>query len=156
MTEHVKTELSNGVLVVTLQRPDKKNAITGAMYSAWLCHPSASVQSSACMAICLLAWTANGPAAVTSAASSSAPANAWPGSVILLTSPSSANRVAGQDFPGKISSIARGYGMRLGRRKHPPPIATRDRAASGRPMVAVLEDTIRSHDKHSSRPPASA
>ncbi len=34
MTEHVKTELSDGVLVVTLQRPDKKNAITGAMYNA--------------------------------------------------------------------------------------------------------------------------
>jgi enoyl-CoA hydratase/carnithine racemase len=34
MTEHVKTELSDGVLVVTLQRLDKKNAITGAMYNA--------------------------------------------------------------------------------------------------------------------------
>ena len=34
MTEHVKTELSDGVLVVTLRRPDKKNAITGAMYNA--------------------------------------------------------------------------------------------------------------------------
>lgn len=34
MSEHVKTELSDGVLVVTLQRPDKKNAITGAMYNA--------------------------------------------------------------------------------------------------------------------------
>jgi enoyl-CoA hydratase/carnithine racemase len=34
MSEHVKTELSNGVLVLTLQRPDKKNALTGAMYNA--------------------------------------------------------------------------------------------------------------------------
>jgi len=34
MTEGVKTELSDGVLVVTLARPDKKNAITGAMYNA--------------------------------------------------------------------------------------------------------------------------
>jgi enoyl-CoA hydratase/carnithine racemase len=34
VSEHVKTELSDGVLVVTLQRPDKKNAITGAMYNA--------------------------------------------------------------------------------------------------------------------------
>ena len=34
MSEHVKTELCNGVLVLTLQRPDKKNAITGAMYDA--------------------------------------------------------------------------------------------------------------------------
>ena len=34
MSQHVKTELSDGVLVVTLQRPDKKNAITGAMYNA--------------------------------------------------------------------------------------------------------------------------
>jgi enoyl-CoA hydratase/carnithine racemase len=34
MTEHVKTELLDGVLVLTLQRPDKKNALTGAMYNA--------------------------------------------------------------------------------------------------------------------------
>jgi enoyl-CoA hydratase/carnithine racemase len=34
VSEHVKTELSNGVLVLTLQRPDKKNALTGAMYNA--------------------------------------------------------------------------------------------------------------------------
>jgi len=34
VSEHVKTELCNGVLVLTLQRPDKKNAITGAMYDA--------------------------------------------------------------------------------------------------------------------------
>lgn len=34
MSEQVKTELSDGVLVVTLERPDKKNAITGAMYNA--------------------------------------------------------------------------------------------------------------------------
>ena len=34
MTEGVKTELSDSVLVVTLARPDKKNAITGAMYNA--------------------------------------------------------------------------------------------------------------------------
>jgi enoyl-CoA hydratase/carnithine racemase len=34
VSEHVKTELTDGVLVVTLQRPDKKNALTGAMYNA--------------------------------------------------------------------------------------------------------------------------
>jgi len=34
MTEHVKTELSGGVLILTLQRPEKKNALTGAMYNA--------------------------------------------------------------------------------------------------------------------------
>ena len=34
MSEHVKTELADGVLVLTLQRPDKKNALTGAMYNA--------------------------------------------------------------------------------------------------------------------------
>jgi enoyl-CoA hydratase/carnithine racemase len=34
MTEHVKTELSDGVLILTLQRTDKKNALTGAMYNA--------------------------------------------------------------------------------------------------------------------------
>ena len=34
MSEHVKMELSDGVLVLTLQRSDKKNAITGAMYNA--------------------------------------------------------------------------------------------------------------------------
>ncbi len=32
MTEHVKTEIANGVLTLTLQRPEKKNALTGAMY----------------------------------------------------------------------------------------------------------------------------
>src|ERR1700744_4009877 len=34
MSEHIKTEVADGVLVVTLQRPDKKNAITSAMYDA--------------------------------------------------------------------------------------------------------------------------
>jgi enoyl-CoA hydratase/carnithine racemase len=34
MTEHVKSESSGGVLTLTLQRPDKKNALTGAMYDA--------------------------------------------------------------------------------------------------------------------------
>jgi len=34
MTEHVKNEIANGVMTLTLQRPDKKNALTGAMYDA--------------------------------------------------------------------------------------------------------------------------
>ncbi|VIO69491.1 putative enoyl-CoA hydratase echA8 [Bradyrhizobium ivorense] len=34
MTEHVKTEIAGGVLTVTMQRPEKKNALTGAMYNA--------------------------------------------------------------------------------------------------------------------------
>ncbi|MGY4623377.1 enoyl-CoA hydratase-related protein [Bradyrhizobium sp. USDA 4486] len=34
MSEHVRAELDGSVLVVTLQRADKKNAITGAMYHA--------------------------------------------------------------------------------------------------------------------------
>jgi enoyl-CoA hydratase/carnithine racemase len=34
VTEHVKAEISNGVLTLTLQRPEKKNALTGAMYNA--------------------------------------------------------------------------------------------------------------------------
>jgi enoyl-CoA hydratase/carnithine racemase len=34
MTDHIKTELANGVLTVTLTRADKKNAITQAMYAA--------------------------------------------------------------------------------------------------------------------------
>jgi hypothetical protein len=34
MSEHVKTELTNGILVLTLHRPEKKNALTGAMYDA--------------------------------------------------------------------------------------------------------------------------
>lgn len=34
MTEHVKAEISNGVLTLTLQRPEKKNALKGAMYNA--------------------------------------------------------------------------------------------------------------------------
>ncbi len=34
MTDHIKTELARGVLSVTLARPEKKNAITQAMYAA--------------------------------------------------------------------------------------------------------------------------
>jgi len=34
MTEHVKTEIAAGVMTLTLQRPDKKNALSGAMYDA--------------------------------------------------------------------------------------------------------------------------
>lgn len=34
MSEHIHTELKDGVLVVTLARPEKKNAITQAMYLA--------------------------------------------------------------------------------------------------------------------------
>src|SRR5258708_8491763 len=34
MTEHVKTEIANGVMTLTLSRVDKKNALTNAMYSA--------------------------------------------------------------------------------------------------------------------------
>lgn len=33
MTDHIQTELSGGVLTVTLARPEKKNAITQAMYA---------------------------------------------------------------------------------------------------------------------------
>ncbi|HEV2082466.1 MAG TPA: enoyl-CoA hydratase-related protein [Brevundimonas sp.] len=34
MTDHVRTDLTDGVLTVTLARPEKKNAITQAMYAA--------------------------------------------------------------------------------------------------------------------------
>lgn len=34
MTEHIRTDLAGGVLTVTLARPEKKNAITQAMYAA--------------------------------------------------------------------------------------------------------------------------
>src|SRR5438445_6390326 len=34
MTEHVRSETSNGVLTLTLNRPEKKNALTRAMYQA--------------------------------------------------------------------------------------------------------------------------
>jgi enoyl-CoA hydratase/carnithine racemase len=34
MTDHIRSELSEGVLSVTFARPDKKNAITQAMYAA--------------------------------------------------------------------------------------------------------------------------
>jgi len=34
MTDHIATELAGGVLTVTLNRPEKKNAITQAMYAA--------------------------------------------------------------------------------------------------------------------------
>ena len=29
VTEHVKTEIADGVMTLTLQRPEKKNALTG-------------------------------------------------------------------------------------------------------------------------------
>jgi len=34
MTDHIRTDLADGVLTVTLARPDKKNAITQVMYAA--------------------------------------------------------------------------------------------------------------------------
>jgi enoyl-CoA hydratase/carnithine racemase len=34
MTEHVRIEIADGVMALTLQRPEKKNALTGAMYDA--------------------------------------------------------------------------------------------------------------------------
>ncbi len=34
MTEHVKMEASGGVMIMTLPRPEKKNALTGAKYDA--------------------------------------------------------------------------------------------------------------------------
>ena len=34
MNEHVKIEIADGVMTLTLQRPEKKNALTGAMYDA--------------------------------------------------------------------------------------------------------------------------
>ena len=34
MSEHVHSEFDDGVLTLTLQRPEKKNALTGAMYEA--------------------------------------------------------------------------------------------------------------------------
>jgi enoyl-CoA hydratase/carnithine racemase len=34
MSEHVKAEVADGIMVLTLQRPEKKNALTGAMYDA--------------------------------------------------------------------------------------------------------------------------
>jgi enoyl-CoA hydratase/carnithine racemase len=34
MSEHVKTEVDAGILILTLSRPEKKNALTGAMYEA--------------------------------------------------------------------------------------------------------------------------
>jgi enoyl-CoA hydratase/carnithine racemase len=34
MTEQIKTEIADGVMTLTLRRPEKKNALTGAMYDA--------------------------------------------------------------------------------------------------------------------------
>src|SRR3954467_11524603 len=34
MTDHVRSEIANGVLTLTLNRPEKKNALTQAMYEA--------------------------------------------------------------------------------------------------------------------------
>ena len=50
MTEHIKIEKSDGILSLTMARPDKKNALTNAMYGALAdaiearrpIHPSAS------------------------------------------------------------------------------------------------------------------
>jgi enoyl-CoA hydratase/carnithine racemase len=35
MSEHVRTAIDQGVLTITFARPDKKNALTNAMYGAW-------------------------------------------------------------------------------------------------------------------------
>ena len=35
MTEHVKIEIADGIMTLTLRRPEKKNALTGAMYDAF-------------------------------------------------------------------------------------------------------------------------
>jgi enoyl-CoA hydratase/carnithine racemase len=34
MTEHVQTEIAEGIMTLTLARADKKNALSNAMYSA--------------------------------------------------------------------------------------------------------------------------
>jgi enoyl-CoA hydratase/carnithine racemase len=34
MTEHVKTEIAEGIMTLTLARADKKNALSNAMYCA--------------------------------------------------------------------------------------------------------------------------
>jgi len=34
MTDHVRTDVTDGIMTLTLARPDKKNALTNAMYSA--------------------------------------------------------------------------------------------------------------------------
>lgn len=34
MTEHIKVEITANVMTLTLQRPEKENALTGAMYDA--------------------------------------------------------------------------------------------------------------------------
>ena len=34
MTDHVKTDVAEGIMTLTLTRPDKKNALSKAMYSA--------------------------------------------------------------------------------------------------------------------------
>jgi len=34
MSEHVKSEVADGVMTLTFQRPEKKNALSGAMYDA--------------------------------------------------------------------------------------------------------------------------
>jgi enoyl-CoA hydratase/carnithine racemase len=34
MTDHLKTDVVDGVMTLTISRPEKKNALTGAMYDA--------------------------------------------------------------------------------------------------------------------------
>ena len=35
MSDHLKTSFDEGVLTLTFARPEKKNALTNAMYGAW-------------------------------------------------------------------------------------------------------------------------
>jgi len=35
MTEHIRIENDGGILSLTMARPDKKNALTNAMYARW-------------------------------------------------------------------------------------------------------------------------
>ena len=51
MTEHIKIEKNDGILTLTMARPDKKNALTGAMYDAMTAVLSLSTSDAAIGAV---------------------------------------------------------------------------------------------------------
>src|SRR5215831_11788273 len=53
MTEYVRVAIENGVMIITLNRPDKKNAITNAMYGT-LSESLARAETDAAVRVILL------------------------------------------------------------------------------------------------------
>ena len=58
MSDHIRTALADGVLTVTLDRADKKNAITQAMYAA-LAEATERARTDDAVRVLLLSWYAS-------------------------------------------------------------------------------------------------